>query len=488
MSARFGLVIDGEVRSGDAGSYPVSNPVRPDETVLQAPSASLEQLDLAVAAARRAQPAWAALPVEARCARVSAAAELARVAVETGDLARWLTREHGKVLWEAQFDAGTLGGMAGAFSPLAGRALAPHSTGSEAGPRTLVEHVPYGVVGTIIPFNWPVAVFGNKVLPALLAGNAVVVKAPPTCPGALLAAAAALAGELEPGLLNVVNGPGQELGEAIVSHPGIDMVSFTGGVTSGRAVMALAARATKPVVLELGGNDPAILAPDVEVDAALADRIVGAAFLTSGQVCMAVKRLYVPSGSIPAVVEALVDRVATEVVGDGLRPEVTMGPVHSRGARERAEGMLDEVAAAGCRVHRPAVVRDDDAAAGGHLVAPAIVEDPPKAAAIVTTEQFAPILPVVGYRDLDDAVAQANDSPFGLCASVWTVDPALAASLSRRLEAGTVFVNDHGMGAMDHLAPFGGWKASGFGLELGDEGMRAYTRTRVVRGFPAEQR
>ena len=194
--------------------------------------------------------------------------------------------------------------MAGAFAPLAAEALATRSLGG-GGRRTSVVHEPYGVVAALLPFNWPVSVLGNKVLPALLAGNTVVVKAPPTCPGAVLAVAAALADALPPGVVNAVNGPGPELGEMLVSHPGVDMVSFTGGVPTGRAVMAAASGAVRPVVLELGGNDAAIVAPDVDIDDALADKIVGASFITSGQVCMAIKRLYVPEEKVRAMVDAL---------------------------------------------------------------------------------------------------------------------------------------------------------------------------------------
>jgi acyl-CoA reductase-like NAD-dependent aldehyde dehydrogenase len=475
------LLIDGRPVGGDAGTYPVVNPARPDEVVLDAPAATPEQLDAAVEAARRAQPAWAARTPDERADELVAAAAACGELAE--DLAPLLTREHGKVLWEATFDIGTVAGMAAAFAPLVAEATATREIPAGPGRRTLVERVPHGVVGAIIPFNWPVSVLGNKVLPALLAGNAVIVKPPPTCPGAMLEVSARLAAGLPRGLVGVVNGPDVALGQAVVTHPGVDMVTFTGGVPAGRSVMAAAAATTKPVVLELGGNDPALLAPDVEVDEALAERLVAAAFTTSGQVCMAVKRIYVPESRRSALVEALAARLSREVVGDGLRPEVTMGPVHTPSARDRAEAMVAEAADAGARVLRPATVVDEDVAAGGYVVSPAVVDGPPAWASVVVDEQFAPVLPVLGYERLDDAVVQANATPFGLCASVWTADDELAASLARRLEAGTVFVNDHGMAAMDHLAPLGGWKASGLGAELGPEGMADLTRARVVRGL-----
>src|SRR5579864_992356 len=175
---------------------------------------------------------------------------------------------------------------------------------------------------------------------------------------------------------------------------------------------------------------------------------------------MAIKRLYVPEDKVGAMVDALVARVGAEVVGDGLAPEVTMGPVHRPAARQRVEAMLEEASARGARVHRPARIRDEDAGAGGYLVSPAIVEGAPDDAQIVCEEQFAPALPVLGYGDIGDAVRRANDSPYGLCASIWTGDRELAVSLTRRLEAGTVFVNSHGTSAMDPRAPFGGWKHS----------------------------
>jgi acyl-CoA reductase-like NAD-dependent aldehyde dehydrogenase len=481
-----GLLIDGAVVAGGSGTYPVTNPARPAEVVLEAPSTTPDQLDQAVAAARRSQRAWAALDADERAALVVAAAEAGVAAVQSHDLARLLTREHGKTLLEAIFDTATMGGMAAAFAPLVHEALAPRHV---SGGRTRIEWVPHGVVAAVLPFNWPVSVMGNKVLPALLAGDTVVVKAPPSCPGTVLLVAAAMAEHLPPGVLNVVNGPDAALGAALVGHPGVDMVSFTGGVGTGQAVMAAAAATTRPVVLELGGNDAAILAPDVAGDAVLADRIVEAAFVTSGQVCMAVKRLYVHRDRVDETVDALAGRLATEVVGDGLAEDVTMGPVHTAAARERVEALISEAAAGGAVLVRPARLRAEDEGSGGYFVSPALVVAPPPDTGIVRDEQFAPALPVIPYDDIDQAVDAANDSAYGLCASIWSNDDALAADVASRLSAGTVFVNAHGMSAIDMVAPMGGWKQSGFGVELGTEGMQAFARqrVRVVRPGPAEQ-
>src|SRR5580704_12435586 len=458
VTTHVGLVIDGQVEGGGAGSYPVTNPARPSEVVLDAPSTSPAQLDQAVAAARRSQTSWAARAMDERASRVVAAAEAGVALVEAHDLARLLTREHGKTHLEAIFDTATMGGMAAAFAPVVAGALAAREL---SGGATRVEWVPHGVVAAILPFNWPVSVMANKILPALLAGNTVVVKAPPTCPGAVLLVAAAMARTLPPGLLNVVNGPEAALGAALVAHPHVDMVSFTGGVATGQAVMAAAASTTRPVVLELGGNDAAILAADVDADAALANRIVEAAFLTSGQVCMAIKRLYVPRARMAEMVDALADRLSGELVGDGLAEGVTMGPVHTAGARDRVEAMLAEADTAGAAVLRPGRIRAEDEGSAGYFVSPALVVAPDGGARIVREEQFAPALPVIPYDDIGQAVQAANDTSFGLCASVWSNDDTLATDVASRLSAGTVFVNAHGISAIDMYAPMGGWKQSG---------------------------
>jgi acyl-CoA reductase-like NAD-dependent aldehyde dehydrogenase len=195
---------------------------------------------------------------------------------------------------------------------------------------------------------------------------------------------------------------------------------------------------------------------------------------------MAVKRLYVHRDRLPGAVDALVDRLSTEVVGDGLADGVTMGPVHLPGARDRVEAFIAEAEQGGARVHRHGHVRPEDDGAGGYLVSPALVVAPRPGARLVREEQFAPALPVMAYDDIEEAVASANDTPFGLCASIWSNDEALASRVAKRLEAGTVFVNTHGLSAIDMYAPMGGWKQSGFGVELGPEGMQAFARQRVV--------
>ena len=362
------LAIAGSMVAGAEGTYPVFNPAHPDEVVLVAPAASVGQLDAAVAGARSAQPAWAGLGFDARVVCLQEACQQALEQIDLETTSDLLTREHGKIRTEALFDLATTAGMVGPLASLVAESLQPHRHGA-----TVVERVPHGVVAAILPFNWPAAVMGNKIIPALLTGNTVVVKVPPTCPGAVLALAGAIASHLPPGVLNTLNGPSVALGAALVGHPGVDMVSFTGGVTAGRAVLAACAPHLRPAVLELGGNDPAIVAPDLEPTEELAGRLLEAAFATSGQVCMAIKRLYLPAARQREWRDALVAGLARTVVGDGLDDQVTMGPVHTEAARDRVEDMLTLAAAGAAEVVRPATVIDPGR---GWRVSPALVFDP----------------------------------------------------------------------------------------------------------------
>ena len=486
VATTVGLVIGGDVEAGGDGTYPVTNPARPAEVVLEAPATSADQLDRAVGAARRSQVAWAALPAEERAALVLAAAEAGVAAVESGDLARLLTREHGKTYLESVFDTATVAGMAAAFAPVVAAALAPRHV---SGGSTRIEWVPHGVVAAILPFNWPVSVMANKALPALLAGNAVVVKAPPTCPATVLLVAAAMAEVLPPGILSVVNGPDAALGAALVGHRDVDMVSFTGGVGTGQAVMAAAARTTRPVVLELGGNDAAIVAPDVTVGAALAGRLVDAAFVTSGQVCMAVKRLYVHRDQLERTVDALAERLASEVVGDGLAEGVTMGPVHTAAAKERVDALVAEAEDDGAAVHpsRPAARRRMRRPAGTSSRRP----------------WSSPRIPKLASCARNSSPRRSRSSPTTTWTTRWRRRTTPRSGCAPRSGATTTrwrptwpgawwpapsSSNAHGLSAVDMYAPMGGWKQSGFGVELGTEGMQAFARQRVLvhRPGPAE--
>ncbi|HTH91193.1 aldehyde dehydrogenase family protein [Mycobacterium sp.] len=471
------LTIGGESQPGDAGSYPVHNPARPAEVVGFAPAADRAQLDAAVTEARNAFRSWRALDVGERVAKVADAALTAGVQLKESDGARLYTSEHGKVLSEAGFEIDTAPMVAAVLGSMAEAALAPDQIDPQS-PYPRLHREPYGVAALVIPFNWPFSVMMMKLASALSAGNTVVVKLPPTVPLAALQFGAAFAAALPPGVVNVVSAPGIELSQALVTHPGIDVISATGGVATGRAVMAAAATRLTPVLLELGGNDAAIIAPDVAISDQLVESLVTATYTTGGQVCMAIKRLYAPQGRVDELADAVLARCEREVVGDGLADDVTLGPLHTASGRDRVASLVKDAVAQGATVRTAGRIREEDADSDGYFVLPTVVTGVAPQSALATEEQFGPVLPIFGYDDIDDAVAAANATEFGLTASVWTGDDALADKVTGQLVAGTVSVNCHGMAAQDPRVPFGGVGQSGLGRELGADGIRAFTQPR----------
>ncbi|HVQ85904.1 MAG TPA: aldehyde dehydrogenase family protein [Mycobacterium sp.] len=477
------LTIGGASQPGAAGSYAVHNPARPSEIVGHAPAADRAQLDAAVSAARRAAPGWRALTVAERVAAIAAAAATAAEQLGANDGARLYTREHGKVLSEANFEINAGPGLAALIGSMAEAALAPERVDPGAAyPR--LQREPYGVAALVLPFNWPLALTMTKLASALTAGNTTVIKVPPSCPLAALQLAGALAAALPPGVVNVLAGPGAELAQALVTHPGVDLISLTGGVATGRAVMAAAAPRLTPVLLELGGNDAAIIASDITVSDELVDRLVTATYTTGGQVCMAIKRLYAPAERVGELAEAVLARCEREVVGDGLAEETTLGPLHTAAGRDRVAALVGDAEAHGASVRTAGRIREADADSGGYFALPTVVTDLAPDSRLATEEQFGPVLPIFGYDDIDDAVTAANATEFGLTASVWTGDDALADRIAGQLVAGTVSVNCHGLAAQDPRLPFGGCGQSGIGRELGVEGIRAFTQPRTFVRHP----
>jgi acyl-CoA reductase-like NAD-dependent aldehyde dehydrogenase len=485
-SATAQLTIDGKHYDGNAGSYPVGNPARPDEIVGYAPAADADQLDAATAAARRATKEWAALSVADRTQAVVDAATTAAAHAQSADLASLYTREHGKIRSEAEFEIAAAPAIPAVLATMAETAFAPELI-EPPSPFPRLQREPYGVAALILPFNWPVAVAAMKLTSALLSGNTVVTKVPPTCPLAILDFGAALAAELPPGVVNFVGGPGADIGRQLVTHPDIDVISLTGGVATGRAVMAAAAERLTPVLLELGGNDAAIIAPDLPISDALADQLVQATYTTTGQVCMAVKRLYAPKERVAEIADAILARCDREVVGDGLAVESTLGPMHTAAGHDHLRTLLADAEQRGATISTAGRLREDDRDSGGYFLLPTVVTDVPVDADLVTHEQFGPALPILGYDDIDEALDAANRTEFGLTASVWTGDETLGERIAERLVAGTVSINCHGMAAQDPRLPFGGVGSSGIGRELGVDGLRAFTRPRsfVRRIAPA---
>jgi acyl-CoA reductase-like NAD-dependent aldehyde dehydrogenase len=472
---RTGLYIAG-AQEDAAESFAVHDPADPDLVVGHAGAAGEEQARRAVAAAHDAFPAWAALGAEERAARVRAS--LGALAADNDERVELLSRENGKVRSECEIEMHVIEAR---FELAAGLADVVAGVRELPAPpyRTQVMHLPLGVVSLIVPFNWPLAILAASLPQALVAGNTVVVKAPPTTPLSFVRTVALIAAELPPGVVNVVSGHDAVLGPVLIGDPRVRKVCFTGSVGGGKRIMAMAADSLTRVTLELGGNDPALVLADADLTEETIGKLFVGAFLTTGQVCMAMKRLYVHRSHYDAVVEGLTGALGGQRLGPGLDPGATMGPLNSARQREFVTGLLDEVRGT-AEVRELGKAVDDAAVARGHFLRPSLVLDPSPGARVVTEEQFGPTLPVIPFDDEQAAIAQANDTWSGLCSSVWSSDPEHTARVAAQLRTGTTFVNAHNAPWLDERAPFGGFNQSGMGREMGEEGILAFTDTHSV--------
>jgi acyl-CoA reductase-like NAD-dependent aldehyde dehydrogenase len=455
----------------------VRNPARPDELVGTIVRGAPEHVDEAVAAAKAAQPAWGAKTFTERAEIL--AGGIARLESDIDKRAAVFVRENGKPLAEARGELLSVPrrqrmALAHAAELDAGRSLAaPHG-------RTFVVNRPYGVVVSIVPWNSPVVLAFTQIVAALLAGNCVVLKPPETCPLALIRSVIMFAEALPPGTINIVTGLPGEIGDALTRHPDVGKIGFTGSIPSARHIMANAAQTIKGITLELGGNDPAIILDDADLGAANMKSMLGATFQMTGQVCMAIKRIYVPSRRRDEFLDAFCEAAQSLVVGDGLEPAVTMGPLHTHKAQVRAEGLIEDAARRGAKVTDLGRIDNDATFAGGYFMRPVVVTDIAEDAPLMTEEQFCPAVPVATYDDLDDAIARANRTVYGLSGSVWSRDVDRALGIARSLEAGQVWINSHGVHAINHLAPYGGVKQSGIGRKSGIEGIREYLQSQTI--------
>ncbi|MBB5873351.1 acyl-CoA reductase-like NAD-dependent aldehyde dehydrogenase [Allocatelliglobosispora scoriae] len=453
------------------------NPARVGELVGSVAATSPDGVDAVVRAAAHGQRAWAAVAADERASVLRRAADA--VAPHVEELAVLLARESGKPLADCR---GEVGFALTYLRWTAGRApalLADREIDDDAG-RLLLQRKPYGVVAAITPWNAPVILTMLKVAPALAAGNAIVVKPSPLAPLAIDRVLRLLADALPDGLLHAVHGGG-ETGAALVGHRLVRKVAFTGGAAAASQVAATAALLATPTVLELGGNDPVLLLPDADLGPEPMRRLVLASFATSGQVCMAAKRLYVHRSRYDEFLESYQDAARSVLrTGDPLHDGVSMGPVITAEAAHRVRGLVDDAVARGGRAIPLGLTDPATDLGGGHFVLPTLVVDAPADAPVVTEEQFGPVVPLLAYDDVDDLVERANAGELGLGASVWSADEDRAFALARRIEAGFVFVNTHNRTGMSLRAPFGGVKRSGYGREYGDEGITEYAQTCVV--------
>lgn len=459
-------LVDGRLIGSNA-SFEVVNPATGRAFAL-CPDASQADLDAAVAAARRAFPAWAALGFEGRRALIFALAD--RIADAADELAPLLTREHGKPLDQARMELSVSGHH---MKQLASLDLPDAVLRDDERGKVELRYHPLGVVGAIAPWNFPIALAMHKVAQALYTGNTLVLKPSPYTPLTTLAVARLAADIFPAGVLNILAG-GNDFGAWMTGHPDIDKITFTGSVATGKKVLASAAGTLKRVTLELGGNDATLVLEDADLDKAAAG-IARSSFFNSGQICMAIKRVYVAESVRDALLEKLVAKVEALKVGPGTEPGMDMGPIQNDVQFGKVKAYLeDAVARPGANVLTGGKVRGGE----GYFIEPTIITGLGEDVPLVREEQFGPVLPVLTFASVDEAVARANDTSFGLGASVWSQDEGLGRAVAGRLMAGTVWINRHGLNESD--VPFGGMKESGYGREHGVLGIRAYQELQVV--------
>ena len=437
------------------------------EIVGEVGDASIEDLDAAVAACRRAWPGWRDLSLDRRRAVVAALG--ARLAAHADELAAMLTAEQGKPLADAK---GEILGAAGWLQAVSEQELPVRIVEDSDIRRTELRHVPLGVVGAIAPWNFPIILALWKVAPALVTGNCVLLKPSPFTP-LTTCRIAQIASEIVPsGVFSVITG-GDQLGPWLTAHSGIDKISFTGSTQTGRKVMASASTTLKRVTLELGGNDPAIIFPDVDIEAVVPD-LFWAAFRNSGQICIASKRIYVHADIYERFRDAFVAYAQTVRMGDGAREGIGLGPVQNAPQFDRVKALVADCRANGFTIFTGRAPE----AEVGYFMPVTIIDNPPDDSRIVREEPFGPVVPLLRFETIDEVIARANASDFGLAGSVWSRDPDLARSVASALECGTVWVNE-----VQHITPetpFGGHKQSGLGVEGGAEGLREYTNAQVI--------
>ena len=434
----------------------------------------ISHLDAAEAAARGAFPSWSSTSDDERQKLLHKIADA--IAENMQELMELVTLETGKPLKGLNgIGAGMeVGGAIAWTRATADLTLPVELIQDNAEARVEVHRKPLGVVGSITPWNWPLLIAIWHVIPALRAGNTVISK-----PSSLTPVATArfveLANEiLPPGVLNIVTATSDSgVGAATAKHPGIDKIVFTGSTAIGRKIMQDAAGNLKRLTLELGGNDAGIVLPDVDPKT-VAPKLFGVGFHNNGQTCACLKRLYVHESIYEELLAELTKLAETVIVGDGLNPTTELGPVQNKAQLHYIEELVADARAYGARILSREQVNGD-----GFFFAPTIVADVTERIRLVDEEQFGPVLPVIKYTEVDDAIRRANSSPNGLGGSIWSNDLEKAAELACRLECGTAWVNEHG--AIQPDAPFGGVKQSGIGVEFGRHGLEEYTSIQTLK-------
>ena len=463
----FYNIIGGQ-RISAARELSVINPATGKE-LATVPDVDTASLDDAVDAARKAFPAWRALPLARRKEFLKEA--LTEIDRHAEELSVLLTAEQGRPLFQARWEIDLLTKR---FGPAFMQMDIPEIEQDVADiGHVFKRYTPIGVVGAITPWNLPVLLSFIKTLPALLAGNTVVLKPSPFTPLTVLRISDYIRDLLPPGVLNTVTG-GDELGPWMTSHSGIDHISFTGSTATGKRVLASASATLKHVALELGGNDPGIVLADADPHA-IAQDLFNSMFLLSGQGCICLKRLYIHEDIYPALTNALVAVARSAKVGNGLDPDTVLGPVQNHLQYQRLQSVWEEIRKSGATILFRGEVPTNEK---GFFFPVTLLDNPPEDASYVAQEIFGPIRSIFKYKTVDEAIRRANNTSYGLGASVWGKNSDELQRVARQLEAGTVWINQHLV--RNPFVPASAYKNSGIGVELGEEGVLEFCHLQVI--------
>ena len=460
----FKLLINGKMVSG-AARLDVINPATED-VLAEAPRADRVQLDEAVAGAKAAFPVWSAKPIPERGALLGKLADA--LEARHDEFARLLTLEQGKPLSEANWEVDFTIRIVRHYATLD---LPNEVLKDDAARKIVRQHIPLGVVAAIVPWNFPMLLLVIKVAPALLAGDTLVAKPAPTTPLTALRFGEICGNILPAGVINFIVDH-NDLGDALSSHADVAKVAFTGSTATGKKVMRSAAGTLKRLTLELGGNDAAIVLDDVD-PIEVAPKLLAASMMNAGQICLGAKRIYVHESQYDQICDELGRLARESVVDDGLKQGTQIGPLQNKAQFEKVKGFVEDAKRNGRIVAGGEVLSRK-----GYFIKPTIVRDISDDARLVTEEQFGPIVPVLRYSDIDDAITRANDSDYGLGGTVWAKDLDRAFSVAAKLETGTVWINSFLDVSPD--ISFGGAKQSGIGAELGREGLEAFTQAKII--------
>jgi acyl-CoA reductase-like NAD-dependent aldehyde dehydrogenase len=450
----------------------INNPARLTEQVGEVAIASDADVEQALTAAGTAFADWSKTTPDERAARLRAGADAIKAKIP--ELTRLFVRENGKPLREAERDLLRSIELMDVVAQTLPQWWRPELF--DAGQPVWARRRPRGVTAVISPWNSPVLLSFRRMIPAIAAGNTVVLKPATQCPLTVMECVRALSQHLPAGVLNVVVGPGSSVGEKLAADGRVRAVAFTGSTETGRRIMEVAARSVKKVYLELGGNDPALVLSGAVLDAAAIARMTNAVLRAAGQVCVAIKRIYVHASRYDELVDKLANSFDSTVVGDGLKPETTMGPLNNKAQFDFVSSLLSRCRAANLEVLTRGRQLDPDEWSNGYFLLPSLVLGARQEDEIVGCEQFGPVVPILKFTDENEAIVRANQSEFGLRASVWTADRNKAEHIADRLEAGAVFHNNHGIFRDLHLE-FGGVKQSGFSRESRFAGLDHYADT-----------